>query len=133
MSNRWDSPLVRLEKRVEFSDDGCWRWIGHVQGNGYGQMRVDGHAIVVHRLAWLLFCGEIPAGMDLHHACGEKRCVNPGHLRLVPHAEHKRTYHCRTHCKRGHRLTPATTYRGRCRACSDASKRRYERRRLVKD
>jgi hypothetical protein len=125
---------MRLEQRVSFADDGCWRWTGHVQTNGYGQMQVDHRMIVVHKLAWLLFRGPVPEGMDVHHACGNKRCVNPDHLELVPHAEHKTRHHRRTHCKRGHPLTPASTYRGRCRVCSDASKRRYERRRpLVAD
>jgi hypothetical protein len=128
--NSWKSytPLMRLEDRIAFDDDGCWRWTGHVQTTGYGQMQIDRRHVVVHRVAWMLFRGPIPDGMDVHHRCGTKRCCNPEHLELVPHALHKARHHRRRHCQRGHPLTAETTSRGRCRLCARASRQRYAER-----
>jgi hypothetical protein len=130
--SRWknNSPLERLEQRVSFDDDGCWRWTGHVQTRGYGQMQVNHRMIVVHKLAWTLFRDEVPEGMDVHHRCEEKRCVNPDHLELVEHTKHKAAHHRKTHCKRGHAFTAENSYVSgtgakRCRTCIQASRDRW--------
>jgi hypothetical protein len=44
--------------------------------------------IGAHRVAYAIFHEGLPAGMDVHHACGHNWCVNPLHLRLVPRAVH---------------------------------------------
>jgi hypothetical protein len=101
---------MRLERRVEVRESGCWEWTGHVQTNGYGQMQVEEAKIAVHRLAWMLFRGPIPIDTDVHHRCENRRCVNPDHLELVDHYDHKREHHRKTHCKRGHPFTPENSY-----------------------
>lgn len=93
-----DAPLNNLEERfmshVEVTDD-CWLWTGRMAPQGYGNFRVDGKSIGVHRLAYEMFVGEIPANRVVDHvchnnsgcvggwACLHRRCVNPEHLAAV--------------------------------------------------
>jgi hypothetical protein len=60
----------------------CWLWIGKQYG-GYGRLGFGrGRIFRAHRLAWLLFKGEIPEGLIVCHKCDVTRCVNPEHLFL---------------------------------------------------
>lgn len=65
----------------------CVRWPWSRDTNGYGRVWLDGRTQYVHRLAWEQVHGAPPKGMELDHQCGMRACVNPGHLRLVTHAE----------------------------------------------
>jgi hypothetical protein len=127
---RVPKPLVqRLEAHVNRTDDGCWIWTGSIRPNGYGQIAVDvdGRRLPrqVHRVAYELFVGPIPDGLDLDHLCRNRACFNPAHLEPVTRRENARRGIkgiLTTHCPKGHPYDEANTYvrpnghRG-CRAC----------------
>lgn len=120
----------------------CWLWTGRTDPNGYATLMVAGVRIGVHRYAYQLMVGPIPAGHQLDHICHDpdhcsakgrdcahRRCVNPAHLR--PATPRENTLRSRsiqslnaakTHCGSGHEFTLENTYRWHgdryCRECA---------------
>ena len=93
----------------------CWEWHGAKTPAGYAVMREDGRNRYVHRIVYEALRGPIPADRVIDHLCRNPGCVNPDHLEPVPHRLNilrgKRALNAvRTHCCRGHRLTPETEY-----------------------
>lgn len=82
--------LERLEGkfwgRVRVGDsEECWPWQGPVgKKNGYGVFSFwngeKSRIVGVHRLAYALAVGSIPAGLLVCHACDVRTCCNPAHL-----------------------------------------------------
>src|SRR5687767_10789272 len=69
---------------------GCWVWTGSMYRSGYAQIRMGGRGGPLrraHRVAFEIFRGPIPDGLELDHLCRVKACVNPWHLEPVTHAE----------------------------------------------
>lgn len=71
----------RLANKTIKQPDGCWQWTGSGNSDGYSQIQFGGRNVYVHRLAYELANGPIPAGMQIDHRCFNRRCVNPEHLR----------------------------------------------------
>lgn len=117
-------------EQVTMSD--CINWTGATftsHGNTYGR---TGNRLA-HRQAYTRAKGQIPAGMVIDHLCRNGLCVNPEHLEAVSNTvnimrgEGQPAKNARkTHCWRGHELTPDNTWnkRGR-RACRQCDIERY--------
>ena len=148
--DRWNSVPVpervaqRAYERVEVDENGCWISTYSVASHGYAQIGwQDGgnrHVVLAHRAAWVHVNGQMPLGMTLDHTCKTRRCVNPGHLRLLSNIENAR----RTNgfdwplggCRKGHSNEELMRVKRRtksgevrwgwtCRPCVRASQRRW--------
>ena len=79
-SDLWD-------RIFKFEQTGCWLWQASLS-QGYGQVTIGGKNRRVQRLFYENLCGPIPEGMELHHLCDNRNCVNPAHLLAVSSKEH---------------------------------------------
>lgn len=86
--------MSRLEAILEaliLSPDGCLEW-PHGRIKGYGRVSYKGRFWFVHRLLWTHLIGPIPPGHEVHHACRNRLCANPDHLRVLPSREHQKLH-----------------------------------------
>lgn len=58
--------------------EGCWEWKLKADSGGYARVQIDGRGsprVMVHRMAWELVRGPVPAGMWVLHKCDNRKCV----------------------------------------------------------
>lgn len=136
-------PILRLMRRTEVDDDGCWQWMGGTFGTGYGQIGIGSRTdnstrqVSVHRVIYEHYFGKIPNGLTIDHLCRNKLCVNPHHLEPVTlkenvlRGESSPAQNARkTHCIHGHRFNEKNTYIGssgqrQCKSCGNIRATRY--------
>lgn len=116
--------------------DACWPWTAYVARNGYGWFGIGTKTTTAHRVAYELCVGPLEPGMEVHHRCRTRACMNPAHLVPLTKADHAaigpKTE--QSHCIHGHAFDAANTYitpagHRQCRACRAARERdRYQRR-----
>src|SRR6267142_2156466 len=104
---------------VWFRGTQCWIWTASRDWKGYAQFgyrwrQWHGRG---HQIAFKMFVGTVPEGLQLDHLCRRPSCVNPTHLEPVTSWENSlrgnsiMAIHVRqTHCKYGHEFTPENTY-----------------------
>lgn len=71
---------ANFRARVVIDEDGCWNWIGCMDGNGeYPVFYPDGkNKVTARRFAWQAARGRrLPSSLFVAAKCGNKRCVNP--------------------------------------------------------
>lgn len=80
----------------------CWMWRAHTDAKGYGQIHIGGRVEWAHRVAYAMFRGTIPAGLQIDHKCNNPSCVNPHHLkRATPGSNYARANRRRHRVKIG--------------------------------
>lgn len=68
------------------SAEECWTWTG-AQRRGYGRFSLGRSNRLAHRISYIMEVGAVPEGMDLDHACRNRLCVNPAHLRAATRSQ----------------------------------------------
>ncbi len=123
----------RLQNRLAIEDNGCWRWTGLLDHDGYGRFWTRGRWRILHRVAYETLRGPIPDGLTIDHLCRNRACFNPEHLEPVTLQENQRRGRAvspKTHCIHGHVYDEAnTTIDGngarRCKTCARQKRRIY--------
>ena len=79
----------RFWSKVALPDEnGCMLWQAAIDVGGYGRIRVAGSDRKAHRVALTLAAGQPPeSNMDAAHACRNRHCVAPSHLRWATRSE----------------------------------------------
>lgn len=89
--------IKRFEEKLEREPmSGCWLWTGTYRkpSSSYcytnGQFTINKKHYSAHRVAYMLYVGEIKNGAHVLHRCNNSMCVNPAHLYLGDHAQNMR-------------------------------------------
>lgn len=140
--------FYRFCSKFTVNEDGCWIWTASKNKQGYGKYRYKDKMLRAHRYAYEIFRDKVPPGFDLahyrmdegpEHAPCSRACVNPAHLRPMPHKENIRRGRsgairggqqlAKTHCPQGHIYAGSNLYinpdgRRLCRACNRENQRK---------
>lgn len=81
-------PLKLVNEAIESQTNECIVWPTGTNKTHYPAIRLeDGTAVAAHRYVCTKTSGPSPKGHDAAHSCGNRRCINPRHLRWATRAE----------------------------------------------
>jgi len=60
----------------------CWIWTGRFNGRN-GIMRIGNQQLLVHRISFAWFVGDLDPDLVVMRRCGMPTCVCPSHLEAV--------------------------------------------------
>lgn len=95
MTRRTVSLAQRFWVKVEKTES-CWNWTGGKISTGYGSIGLGAPSrktALAHRISYELCIGPIPEGLVIDHTCGNRGCVNPGHLQAVTQKQNTENRH----------------------------------------
>jgi len=74
----------------------CWIWTGGATGKGYPAISISLRSVYAHHLSFRIFRTLVAhvGRFEIHHRCGNKRCVNPEHLVLLSRSRHALLHGC---------------------------------------
>ena len=73
----------RLVTRSKAGPNGCIDFVGYIDSQGRGRIRIGGRkgeAIIAARASYEAHIGPIPDGLKVLHTCDRPICINPDHL-----------------------------------------------------
>lgn len=117
----WETRGMSLRERLLFRTtvmpSGCWYPDLHRDKDGYSNICVNKRTRHAHRVAYEVFKGAVPHGLELDHKCRNRPCINPDHLEPVTDLENQLrsplTPAGKTVCKHGHQDWVLYPKRGR--------------------
>lgn len=92
----------RIATDYVVAKNGCWEWIGALDDHGYGVLKVGGRRRFAHRAAFSIAHGTSDFGM-IDHACRNRACINPAHLREVSVAQNAENLAAKRNSRSGYR------------------------------
>jgi hypothetical protein len=121
-----------FEASISVRPNVCWYWSQSLKNRYPSGIVHNGKATTVIRVAYMLYVGPIPDGLELDHVvCNDMHCVNYTHVEPVTHRVNaQRRGARRTHCVNGHEFTVENTYvkstgQRQCRTCNREWARRH--------
>lgn len=67
----------------------CWLWKGKISDKGYGIISYKSKNRRAHRVSYVLIGKKsLTPGLELHHKCRNRNCINPDHLEELTRKEH---------------------------------------------
>lgn len=109
---------AKMVNRTKFDGpNGCWEWIGTVNGEGYGVLvHHEMGNVLAHRLALHIVGRPVPEELTVDHLCRNPSCVNPDHLEPAfgtSNTMRGNGYYAKnarkTHCNHGHEYSADNT------------------------
>ena len=110
-------------------------WCNTLDRDGYGSFYLRRRNRRAHRVAYYHGRGAIPAGMVIHHTCGNRACVNVQHLKCVTVRENSLNGSRglgainaqKTHCPQGHEYDRKYGGQRYCSKCASEKSKRLRR------